>query len=54
MLDDLVELIVDIGGDIVCSLVEHRFEKQKKKSTKTKKKTSKTLDPWEHPKEKPV
>lgn len=54
MLDDLIELVVDIGGEVIGALVEHRSGKAKKRSAEHKKNSSKPLEPWEHPKEKPV
>lgn len=54
MLDDLVELAVDIGGEIISALVERRTGKTKQQSNKKKKNYSESKEPWEKPIEKPV
>lgn len=54
MLDDLVELAVDIGGEIIGALVERCTGKTKQQSNKKKKNYSESKEPWEKPIEKPV
>lgn len=51
MIDDLLELVLDIGGEMVGAVVESRVEKRRQ--TKKERPSAKEKEPWERRKETP-
>lgn len=51
MIDDLLELVLDIGGEVVEAVVESKVEKHRR--TKQERPCAKEREPWERRKEAP-
>lgn len=51
MIDDLLELVLDIGGEMVGAVVESKAEKRRR--TKKERPSVKGKEPWERRKETP-
>lgn len=51
MLDDLLEIALDIGGEVLEAVVEHRIDKRRK--TKKERSVPPNREPWERVQEKP-
>jgi len=43
MLDDLLELALDVGGEVLGTVVEHLWDRKKRPK---REKTSEKADPW--------
>ena len=51
MLDDLLEIALDIGGEVLEAVMEHHIDKRRKK--KKERSVQPNSEPWERAQEKP-
>ncbi len=51
MLDDILEIALEVGGEVLEAVVEHRIGKRKK--TKKERPVPPNREPWEQAQEKP-